>query len=491
MNAEELERIIKRGEGVSIEFKESRTSLPGNTFDSICGFLNRQGGHLILGVDDNGQIVGVDEAAADTIQRDFATLSNNPTKLQPVCLLELNTIRIRGFLILYVYVPQSSQVHSTGGKVIDRKHEGDFKVVGDTAISQLYARKSGYYSESKIYPYLGASAFKPGLIDKARNLIKSNNPNHPWLSLDDKEFLRKAGLYKVDYITGEQGYTLAAALLLGRDEVLQDIVPHFRIDALVRRQNLDRYDDRLDIRTNLIEAYESLMAFVAKHLPDAFYLEADQRVSLREKIFREVVANVLVHRDYTNGIPARFIIYNDRVEIDNANKPASYGVINPEQFSPFPKNPNIAKFFVQLGRVDELGSGIRNVTHYLKKYTPGGSAAFIEEDVFRTIVPTPPLVRAEVIAPTFPIVQLTDSQPDLDYIIDKISKLDLNFSTSDRLVKEMTFFSFGEVLTAVEVADLLGVTVRTVRRDFQVLRENALIESGVEHATYKMANRKI
>lgn len=47
---------------------------------------------------------------------------------------------------------------------------------------------------------------------------------------------------------------------------------------------MDRYDDRVNIRCNLIEAYDKLMDFVAKHLPDKFYMEGDQRISLREKI---------------------------------------------------------------------------------------------------------------------------------------------------------------------------------------------------------------
>ena len=56
-----------------------------------------------------------------------------------------------------------------------------------------------------------------------------------------------------------------------------------------------------------------LSQFVQKHLPDPFYLESDQRISLRDKIFREVIANLLVHREYTSAYPARFIIEPERV----------------------------------------------------------------------------------------------------------------------------------------------------------------------------------
>jgi ATP-dependent DNA helicase RecG len=38
-------------------------------------------------------------------------------------------------------------------------------------------------------------------------------------------------------------------------------MPHYKTDAMLRKENLDRYDDRDDIRTNLIESFDRLMAF--------------------------------------------------------------------------------------------------------------------------------------------------------------------------------------------------------------------------------------
>src|SRR4030065_327151 len=108
------------------------------------------------------------------------------------------------------------------------------------------------------------------------------------------------------------------------------------------------------------------MDFGAKHLPDKFYLKGDTRFSLRERIFREVIANLIVHREYTNAHSATFTIYKDRVEILNANNPNGSGPISISNFLPFPKNPIISTFFVQIGRVVELGSGIINVNKYLK-----------------------------------------------------------------------------------------------------------------------------
>ncbi|MGP4073253.1 Fic family protein [Piscibacillus sp. B03] len=76
----------------------------------------------------------------------------------------------------------------------------------------------------------------------------------------------------------------------------------------------------------------------------------------------------------------------ERVLVENSNKPHGNGTIDPNNFSPFPKNPTIAKFFKEIGRVDELGSGVRNTYKYSKIYS-GGEPVFIESDVFKTIIP--------------------------------------------------------------------------------------------------------
>ena len=58
-------------------------------------------------------------------------------------------------------------------------------------------------------------------------------------------------------------------------------------------------------------------------------------------------------------------------------------------FTPYPKNPIIAKFFVNIGYADSLGSGVRNLYKYTKIYS-NAEPNFEENDVFRLIVPMRP-----------------------------------------------------------------------------------------------------
>jgi ATP-dependent DNA helicase RecG len=388
MTPEKLKDILQKGEGIEVEFKTSQFELNKDAFESICAFLNRRGGYLLLGVKNDGTVEGVIEGSVQDIINNIVTNANNPQKLSPPFYLSTQVIDYEGKKVIYVYVPESSQVHSTNGKIFDRNEDGDFDITRQTEqVTQLYLRKQTTYSENRIYPYLKLSDFKPELFGRVRTLAKNERADHPWQDMTDEELLRSAGLFKHDHQTGKDGYTLAAVLLLGKDEVIQSVLPHHKTDAILRVENVDRYDDRDDIRTNLIESYDRLMAFVRKHLPDKFYQEGEQRISLRDRIFREVVGNLLIHREFANAFPAKLIIEKDRVLAENWNRPHGSGVIDPANFSPYPKNPVIAKFFKEIGRVDELGSGVRNTFKYCGIYTQGTKPKFIEDDVFRAIIP--------------------------------------------------------------------------------------------------------
>lgn len=283
-----IRQLIEEGEGISIEFKKADNKLPETLFGTICAFLNRNGGTILLGVSDDKNIVGVNADAAINMQKNLANLSNNPQKLFPSFLLESKLIEYKEKILIYIFVPVSSQVHRCHTKVFDRSADGDFELKSDEQIKNLYIRKNSLYTENIIYPFLSETDFVPGLLDRVRQIVRLNRPDHPWRELSDMDFFRISGLFRKDLITGKEGFTLAALLLFGKDEVIQSALPHYKIDALLRKEDVFRYDDRENIRCNLIEAYDKLMDFVAKHLPDRFYMEGDQRISLREKIFREI-----------------------------------------------------------------------------------------------------------------------------------------------------------------------------------------------------------
>jgi ATP-dependent DNA helicase RecG len=64
-----------------------------------------------------------------------------------------------------------------------------------------------------------------------------------------------------------------------------------------------------------------------------------------------------------------------------------FGKLDPDNFTPRSKNPIIARFFVNIGYADELGSGMRNLYRYTRIYTDGAEPELVEGDIFRAIIP--------------------------------------------------------------------------------------------------------
>lgn len=72
--------------------------------------------------------------------------------------------------------------------------------------------------------------------------------------------------------------------------------------------NVDRYDDRDVITTNLLDSYDCLFKFGEQHLNDNFTLDGIISVSSRNKILRESISNSLAHRDFSNAYVAKMVI---------------------------------------------------------------------------------------------------------------------------------------------------------------------------------------
>lgn len=103
-------------------------------------------------------------------------------------------------------------------------------------------------------------------------------------------------------------------------------------------------------------------------------------------VFREVIPNFLIHREFSSTVPATMTIYKNTVVTENANRPYNWGIIKPNNFKPHPKNPTIAAMFREIGLVEELGYGVRNMFKYCPLYVHGAEPIIEEKDVFKVSI---------------------------------------------------------------------------------------------------------
>lgn len=413
---DELMNVIKKGEGVTTEFKKASNRLPQNLFETICAFLNRNGGNIFLGIADDGKIMGVNKESIIDMKKDFANLCNNPEKIEPTIYLNIKEYEINDKVILHIYVNEGTDVYRTNGKVFDRNEDGDYEMKYAGRIANIYLRKQYAFTEDKVYPHIGMEDLREDLIKRARQMaINRNGEEHVWANLSNEEILRSAKLFGKDVETGKEGLTLAAILLFGKDDTILSALPFHRTDAIYRVRNLDRYDDRDDIRTNLIESFDRLMAFIRKHLDDRFYLEGVQRIDVRNKIAREVCVNLLMHREFSSTYIPKLIIERDCFRTENANITKKIGKINLNSYEPYSKNPKIAKVFRTIGFADELGSGVKNMYKYTKIYS-GGEPELKEDDIFTAYIPIIDITEQQYL--TKSIDQVVTKSNDKDKILE-------------------------------------------------------------------------
>jgi len=470
LNEHQIKTLIAKGEGITLEFKTCRAQLTHDVYETVCSFLNRHGGTMLLGVKNDGEVIGVAPDALERIRKDFVTAVNNPQKLSPPTYLSIDAVIVDGENVLVVYVPESSQVHRCNGRIYDRNEDGDFDITDNTTlVAHLYLRKQASFSENRVYSWIQPDDLRADLIERCRRYVRINRKNHPWTDMDDEQLLKSAQLIQIDPETRKSGVTLAGVMLFGTDGQILQVCPPHRTDCILRKVDVDRYDDRDLIRTNLLDSYDRILAFIQKHLPDPFYLEGIERRSLRDAIFREVASNILIHREYASGVSARLIIERGKVTTFNANRPHGFGLLDPETSIPYQKNPILGAFFREIDRADELGSGMRKMMLYGKRYG-GADPQLIEGDIFQMIISVPEFDQLG----HSPVADIELGQG--------VAKNGKSFSPT--LSGKMSGKMSGKIMDVIrdnpsvtmpQLAAMLEVTVRTIERSISELRKTGVL----------------
>ena len=466
MKLEEIMKLIQNGEKIDVEFKESNNTLPKDIYDSVCSFNNRNGGHILLGVSDEKQIIGVNEDKIDKIIKEFTTSVNKSQKIYPPLYLTPVPVNIKGKTVIYIRVPEGYQVCRHNGKIWDRSYEGDINITNNSElVYKMYSRKQSTYFVNKVYPNLEINCLETSVIEKVRKMAVSRNQNHLWKNMNDEELLRSANLILIDPETNKEGITLAAILLFGKDNSIMSVLSQHKTDAIFRVENKDRYDDRDIVITNLIDSYDRLISFGQKHLNELFVLDGIVNVNARDRILREIISNTLAHRDYSSGLPAKMIIDDEKIIIENSNLAHSMGILDLQKFEPFPKNPSISKVFREIGIADELGSGMRNTYKYTQLYS-GATPIFEEGNIFRTIIPLKKIATQKVGGENVAHGVAHDVAHGVAHDKEKIITI----------IKEK--IRLNNKITRQAIADEIGVSKKTIERHMKEINNLKYIGSG-------------
>ncbi len=68
--------------------------MPQNLFETVCAFLNRNGGHIFLGISDKGEIIGISDEKIQNMKKDFISLCKNSQKIEPTIYLNIKEYEV-------------------------------------------------------------------------------------------------------------------------------------------------------------------------------------------------------------------------------------------------------------------------------------------------------------------------------------------------------------------------------------------------------------
>ena len=483
--------LTLEGEGTQIEYKTCTEEISESLYESVCSFLNHTGGQILVGVQNDGTVIGVNPDKAEKLKADIINCINNPELFLPCPYFTPRIMEMDDKTVMQLDIPCGQYVYRFKGRYWDRNDDADIDVTDQPELLlSIFERKNPHLFEERIVEGLTMEQLDVKTFQYCRNILATIQPSHAWLQMTNEEMLLSAHLAKQEGSKLQLKY--AALILFGTEDAITEFMPRYRFEAVFHMCTYaqyndmslfpSRYDDRRTIRQNLIQVYEQLGAFVERYLPDKFYLPANtmQRQNLRWDLFREIVGNMCVHTDFSSGYACFFHVFKDRVVTKNPTRllpEIPEGELTIQQLSNYTKNPLLVRVFHELNWAEDLGSGTRNILRYAPLYYPNSGKMSPTEGKNvpneGQMSPTEPdnVPNKDKMSPTS-IHELTDEELSL-----KPFERELVISKRKRRQQAIVgMISIDSHVSVETMAEKLDVDKKTIKRDLKELKENLVIE---------------
>ncbi|MEI7833097.1 MAG: RNA-binding domain-containing protein [bacterium] len=358
MEATELVELTARGEDSRVQFKQTLTSQE-SLAGELVAFSNSKGGKILVGVNDQGDIVGL---SSDDIRRINQLVSNTATNhVRPsINPTTENVSTAGGQVVMVITVPEGlSKPYSDNSGVFWVKSGADKRRVTSREEIQRLLQSADLVHADEV-PVAGTSDSDidrehfASFYEKRYEEPLDDALNNDGLSLT--RLLNNLGLAQ------EAKLNLAGLMLFGRRP--QRYRPAFVVKAVSFVGNDpagDRYRDSQDIDGCLHDLYKGTISFLTRNLrhiqgDKGFNTEGDLEVPL--PALEELVANMLLHRDYFISAPWLVMIFDDRIELISPGAlPNNLTVENIRYGVSVIRNPIIASFATKGGELPYRGIG--------------------------------------------------------------------------------------------------------------------------------------
>lgn len=364
MNKQQLKELIENGENSSVEFTLDTTSAI-ELAKEIVAFANFQGGVILLGVDDNGEIQGIKKEKCESWVMDIC--QNN---VYPQVIPFYEQIKISDNKIIAVVKIEQGEdkPYSVNKRHYYLRMGSHSSPASKEQIRRLFQGSGLYHFDMSPVPMS-----KPDDLDlKKIKEYFSEKRNMPLP--EDKEELFNI-LYNATVLTkieDEYVCTVGGLLLFGKNPseyLFQNGIDfvHFK-GAEINSEFLDRKS----FSKTIVENIEDLIDVIKTNTLHPSYIKFLKRIEEQpypEKILREAIVNAVAHRDYIINSKIRIFLFEDRLEIKSPGSPPNTvtvknmlsGVVS------IVRNPLLFKVLRDYMYIEGVGTGVRMIFNEMQK----------------------------------------------------------------------------------------------------------------------------
>lgn len=318
------------------------------------GFANADGGIILVGVEDNGEITGCynyDEQNIIEIIYD---------KTIPKLFTDIEILKVDNKDILKISVQKSTDIiATTKGVVFKRLGKNTKPFYPSEYSSNIITGFKGDYS-AKIIESSTREDIDFTEVERLKLKIQSRDKDSTLYRSDNITFLKDLRL--IDVNNEEIKLTVAGLLFVGTKEAIAKYLPQAEIIILTYDEGQTEYHKRIELKIPLIQAVDRIQQFfedrngIQNIQMGLFKLEVkDYPIN----VFQEALLNAISHRDYESISSIYVKFYPNEIIIENPGSfPTGVDSTNIITHPSSPRNKLIAETLQKLRYVQRSGQGV-------------------------------------------------------------------------------------------------------------------------------------
>lgn len=375
------ERILKTIEIGESQFREFKSAWEGplsskkrrdskaiakDISETLVAFANADGGELLIGVEDDGQITGI-SSGEDILARLLSAYVDGVHKDTPIHNVISRKVSINAQILLYFSTDKSTTTihHTSDGKCLQRN---DLENRPVSAVRLQFERQEQLSREYDRQFLDGAQ-----ITDLNLEIVKRISDGIT-RGMTPEKCLQYLGV--AEYGQGALKLRRAALLLFAKNaehwhprcQVRVVRVPGVELKSGKEYQVVSDEVSRGNILELLTAAWEKLRPHLAqtKMVQDGLFRE---QIIYPEDACREALTNAIAHRDYSlEGQNIEIFIFDDRMEVSSPGgllSSLSADALRKLQGVHESRNALVARVLREIGYVREMGEGMRRIFHLM------------------------------------------------------------------------------------------------------------------------------